>query len=146
MLNTVLAHKAFQLLQERFIQRGGPTQIQGESVQDERITLGEGAELLAQCTTEAHPVFRCHFHEINIRWRLPGERTQQGPPQTEAGAMEWCAMHIHGAVPVLLVAAALGFAALGFLDGLGLGRFLGTAFALVDALAGTALTFLRDLL
>jgi hypothetical protein len=83
----MLFEKAPELAQEIFIQRGVPTQRQGEPVGYERQAFSESAELLSQASTYGYPVFRRNFQEGNTRHGMGLERAQQGPPQSKSGAM-----------------------------------------------------------
>ena len=62
---------------------------------DQWMALAQFGELAAKAATDADPVFRRAFEEVECAGIGVLQRTQLGPPQAESGSAisEWKALH-----------------------------------------------------
>src|ERR1700722_5286073 len=97
--DAVLVEQTADLVQQRFIERRGTAQRQRQSVAHERVTFCIRTQCLAEFAADVDPVLRRHLEEIDVRIRRFLQRTQQGPPQAESGALgglAWTLRHLNG--------------------------------------------------
>ena len=91
----VLLEKLTDLLDEVFIQRGRAANRQRQAMADKIVFLGEFPELFTKGTTNANPVFRCNFHEADLRRGRLQQLFDAVSAQAKAGAVYFIIFMFH---------------------------------------------------
>ena len=85
--DVVLGHECLDVQHELLVEWRGRADRQRQAVDDERVTLGEPAQLLALCTADMNPVLWRDFHEVDLGRRIRHQLVEQRAPQAEARAL-----------------------------------------------------------
>ncbi len=75
--NAVLFHEVTNIMNELFIERGRGADRQRQAVNHERVALREKTQLLAELAAHVNPVFRRHFHKVDVLGRIRHEGIEQ---------------------------------------------------------------------